>query len=401
MFDNEFDELFRSRLKDHPSAVPEDMWQRIVGKTEGRRGLSMWWWLPVTGAFVLITAVIFREHASKVLAVHQDSAAIGSFATTKSYAGKPAPTGPAQPYAVVPAKPYTVVPAKPGIPASADLVPEKPFATTPAAPKPAAPKPATPYTDGPAASKPAGTFDQTHSVSEPAILRSGFGPRSPSGPGFFSARGGAGYWLPNVEPLSLAFSSPYANRPNGKPIPCPDPEHLEVNSGWFLEAYFSPDILFTSQRQGFSWSAGARLGKTFNGRFSATIGLAYSHIVLQGYIDSFPVQPFNSLDLPVILGYQLAPGDQFSTTIHAGLIWNLHYWPVGTYYGMPYNNNTGLAFYFGFDFLKPVSSRWSIFTEPHFRYQLSNRSANLMQSPDLGGLSLGVRYNFTRRGGVR
>lgn len=370
MFDNEFDELFRSRLKDHPSAVPEGMWQRIVGKTEGRRDVGAWWWY-VTGAVVLIAGVLFREHASP------------------SSDGKPA--------VIAPGKSYATLSANPVIPGHADLPTGRSHTAAPA--RPVTPEPAVPYADGSAAPKPAGIAAQTHSVSEPAILRSGFGPRSQSGPGFFSITGGAGHWLPNREPFSLAFSSPYANHPAGKPIPCPDPANLNGNSGWFPEAYFSPDFPYNSHRQGFSYSAGGRLGKTINDRFFVTVGLEYSHIAPQASKDSIPGQPFNNIDLPVLLGYRI--GSAKNTFVHAGLIWNLYSRPGGGDNGIPYTSHTGLAFYLGLGFLQPLDSRWSVFVESHFRYQLSDRSANLVQSPDLGGVSFGVRYNLKGRGGAR
>ena len=59
---------------------------------------------------------------------------------------------------------------------------------------------------------------------------------------------------PLQPPIPLYFPSPSANRLKGNRLPCPNPEHLKENSGWFVEAYFSPDILFASNRQDFSYS---------------------------------------------------------------------------------------------------------------------------------------------------
>ena len=377
MFDNEFDELLRSRLKDHPSVVPEDMWQRICGHADSRRVWAHWGWYFVGVLVAGFVGGLF--YISRPAGHRNPGGTTGTGADLAAASHRPAahqmPTTQTQ---------------------SGDL---KRSSQTPGASKPAYP------------------LQQTNSVPDPALTRSsrsGSVPRSQNGPGFSftttEPRGGAAtpfaagrtvvHWLPSVALISRTFAAPRAKRLEGNPLACPDPENIKKNSGWFVEAYFSPDYLFTSNRQGFSYSAGVRFGTTFKDRFSVMTGLQFSHVSLGGNLDSALSQQFNNIDIPLLLGYRLGSSD-VTTYFHMGLIWNLHSQAVITDYGIRYRNNTGLAFFSGVDFLKRLSNHWSVFAEPHVRYQLTNRTANLLQSPDLGGVLLGVRYNFTRRAGVR
>lgn len=384
MFDNEFDELFRNRLKGHPSAVPDDMWLRIRGRADARGGFNPRRWYFI-GLVMLVAGLV------------------GGSRFWRSSHFVP---GRQQPPNAVAARQNSIAPN--GVAARRNL------SSSPAA-----------FAQGdPVVSKSLSPIPQTHSVSEPASLRSGSVPRSQSGPGFLATDAGTGAanpsaaaanpsaaanprtvaanrtsysWFPSLAHTSRAFASPFANWPKGNPIPSPVPTHPKEYSGWFVEPYFSPDFLFTSRRQGSSYSAGARLGKTLGQGFSASIGLQFSHVSLRPPDSSFLLtNQFNNIDLPVLLGYRLGSA-RFNTTIHAGLIWNLHSQSVGVAEPGIYNSSLGLSFYFGLEFLETYDSHWSIFAEPHIRYQLFNRKYDLLQSPDLGGLSLGVRYSFTRR----
>src|SRR5215472_1888795 len=65
MSDKAFDELFRIRLKDHPSAVPEDMWQRIGVEADDRKRFGLWRWYFV-GPVVLLAGLLFGPRIWRV-----------------------------------------------------------------------------------------------------------------------------------------------------------------------------------------------------------------------------------------------------------------------------------------------------------------------------------------------
>lgn len=134
----------------------------------------------------------------------------------------------------------------------------------------------------------------------------------------------------------------------------------------------------------------------------ASIGLEYSRLSLLHGHDSLSylrANVYKNIDLPVLIGYQLG-NNGFNATFHAGLVWNIHTSPADNSYA-PYQTSAGLSLYSCLVLLKTINSRLSLFAQPWVRYQVSNRTNDHWQSPDISGLSFGIRYNFTTPVGIK
>jgi hypothetical protein len=181
---------------------------------------------------------------------------------------------------------------------------------------------------------------------------------------------------------------------------------------WFLDVYFSPDIPFNNTNPSsinsyfkpeFSYTIGLRLDKSFGKHFSGKIGIQFSQINESSTLDSnSTIRHFHykSIDVPLLVGYEIQK-PHFNLTINAGLIFNIYSWysPNGRY-NLEYKKYTGYSLYLGFNYARPVNDKLIIFTEPYFRYRISNMvnsDEGFSQKINVAGLSLGVRYKFRRK----
>jgi cytoskeletal protein RodZ len=59
MTDNQFDDIFKKRLENFDSKVPDDMWQRINKKDKDRKGffIPRWYMLALLLLFTGLTSV--------------------------------------------------------------------------------------------------------------------------------------------------------------------------------------------------------------------------------------------------------------------------------------------------------------------------------------------------------
>src|SRR5580704_11783516 len=57
MTDNKFEEFFRNKLQDHPSPVPDDMWERIISDKKKDRGIFIFWKGYLLGGAILICLI--------------------------------------------------------------------------------------------------------------------------------------------------------------------------------------------------------------------------------------------------------------------------------------------------------------------------------------------------------
>lgn len=179
---------------------------------------------------------------------------------------------------------------------------------------------------------------------------------------------------------------------------------------WYMEVYVSPDLPFTPRRNWLSYSTGIRLSKMLTQRLSVSIGLQYSRINLKNSIgkrDSLTFLPpeadhFKNFDIPILIGYETGNA-HFRSVFHAGIIYNEHTCPDGGQYNPVYGlyrRNTGISLYLGMGLMARLNERISLFTEPYLRLQLSNRGSSTIpfsQRLDVGGLNLGLRYDFKKR----
>jgi len=195
---------------------------------------------------------------------------------------------------------------------------------------------------------------------------------------------------------------------------------------WFIEVYSSADIPFSkinsddpyilsirnvSEKMKLSYSIGLKLGIPICNRFSAEIGVQYAQINSVLEIDSGnrndPHNYYKGIDIPCILGYRLG-NNQFNTTIQAGIIVNAYAWYRGMIfenYGLVgistdiYKMHSGVSAYLGMNINKEVLNNLVVFTEPYFRYRLSdmaNANQPFTQKINVAGLALGLRYIFAK-----
>ena len=191
----------------------------------------------------------------------------------------------------------------------------------------------------------------------------------------------------------------------------------------FITGYFSPAFAFNKfttsntnyplsylnriYKIRFSYTAGFSIGKMFGKRFSAQTGILYTQVnmILQT-IDSanFKIKgKYSNIDVPIIAGYNIGHGN-FTTTIHAGMIFNLsassHGSAVYDGNGNPvdiYKSTTGISLYFGLGFAKQLNNAINLFAEPYFIYRpsyITKPEIPFKEQIDMSGISFGLRYNF-------
>jgi opacity protein-like surface antigen len=116
---------------------------------------------------------------------------------------------------------------------------------------------------------------------------------------------------------------------------------------------------------------------------------------------------YKSFDIPILVGYQTA-GDRFKAAFNTGVILNVktNYKgetldsslnPVDINSINAYKNKTGVSLYLGLGLSTKLNGNLQLFTEPYIKYHLSNMTGPYQpfsQKINVGGLSLGLRYNF-------
>jgi len=116
---------------------------------------------------------------------------------------------------------------------------------------------------------------------------------------------------------------------------------------------------------------------------------------------------YKSFDLPLIIGYETA-GERYKASFNTGIIMNIKTTYKGDILDSSlnavdvnsknfYKSNTGMSLYFGLGLSTQLNDNFQLFTEPYIRYRLSNMTNTnqaFTQKINVGGLSLGLRYNF-------
>jgi opacity protein-like surface antigen len=116
---------------------------------------------------------------------------------------------------------------------------------------------------------------------------------------------------------------------------------------------------------------------------------------------------YKSIDVPILVGYETG-GERLKTSFNTGVILNIRTSYKGDILDASlnaadintshvYKSNTGMSLYFGLGVSTKVNNNLRLFTEPYIRYRLSSMTGALQpfsQKINVGGLSLGLRYNF-------
>lgn len=238
-------------------------------------------------------------------------------------------------------------------------------------------------------------------------------------------------------------------------------EREPVITGIFMEVYGSPDIPMskitsknsnylrqkdsTSQMQ-LSYTLGLRIGAMIGEHWTGKIGIQYSDINEKfSYLNSNAMRTvpvietrtvtdgnggnrtivdtsnllqvgkqykltynhYKSIDIPLTLGYSIH-GERVTTGFNTGMIFNLRTMYKGDILDSNlapadinatdiYKNRTGMSLYFSLSLQAKLNSQLSLFTEPYLRYRLNNMTGGYQpfaQKINVGGLSIGLRYNF-------
>ena len=213
-----------------------------------------------------------------------------------------------------------------------------------------------------------------------------------------------GSLLPGLQPIPHALGHLSAKLPVTPSPITPQKDSTIRSSRWYLDVYASPDLpipsgaLANSQKASFSYTLGLRLTRSFGQHFSGSIGLQYGRINTHTTSQDSGFLPINrhfkssSFDIPVLIGYQIKK-EHLLVAIHTGIIFNAYT------FGDLYKHHTGLSLYLGVNMVEKINDRLSFFTEPYYRYRLSNMldpSWYFHQKIDIARLSAGIRYHLKK-----
>ena len=133
-----------------------------------------------------------------------------------------------------------------------------------------------------------------------------------------------------------------------------------------------------------------------------------------GYKYTKTINQYRNIEIPIILSWRSEKiDDQWSWSVSGGLILNAYSWNNGstidTALGVvsisskssgAYSSAFGVSVMAAASIERKLNDNWAIFTEPYFRYGLSNNITSkfgFQQKFNSVGLSLGIRYKFGNR----
>ncbi|HEV2481569.1 MAG TPA: hypothetical protein VGS79_17985 [Puia sp.] len=392
MLDNEFDQIFRDRLLDHPSKVRQGLWKQV--HTHLVRYNAFWKWyfvgpsavaVAVTGYFLVaaIRSSSSAKHPSPTAAVatynvhpNPDSSALaGSSTPGSSTPRSSAGSAQSSSAAASPAPAQATTPgAKVTSPATSAPTSSTPTATAgPVAASPAALGPAT--ASATSNSTPAGTTVRTTPHPSPAAHRNRRRPGSSAGrpandatatstvaTGSDASRptstGSGANRLTNTSPGTnkpanathppipaqltasaklatlkirgdIAAATTNPKKPQQLILPARRPRKLPPVR---VDAFGSPEY-FASNIFGFSYGAGARVTIVFKNHWTFTSGIQYERIAVTGNpkdssLGYLPPGTIKNIHLPLLLGYATG-NDRFTFSANAGVLLTLRSFAAG------------------------------------------------------------------------
>ncbi|HEV3224266.1 MAG TPA: hypothetical protein VGZ90_15395 [Puia sp.] len=169
---------------------------------------------------------------------------------------------------------------------------------------------------------------------------------------------------------------------------------------WYLDLYASPDYPITHEygQSKLSYTLGVRINRSLGKHFSIKTGIQYSQVNIGG-VDSNSfgtIIHLMRLDLPILAGYSVGD-EKLRTTFNGGVMLNLYTWLRGNYTPDFFKTNTGFSLYLGVNFETKINEKFSLFGEPYYRYQLTSMtvsSVSIMKFIDIVGINIGARYYF-------
>jgi hypothetical protein len=372
--DNEFDQLFRDRLRGHSSPVGGDLWRRVhtrIGSpvVRGVHLLRHWRWI---GAGAATVTVAFAAHLVLTPLA-------------------PAPKKPAHPTA----NHYSSISAaanRPGHPVVSGLTP------TDDRIRAAISAPVNPETNR-------ASIAVRHEGTVPNRESSGTSGRPPSDAKVVLRHPGSYVDLPNIAQVG---ARPGINARRVLPVPAqtpgrPSKSPITLNSRapfhpfTFISVYGSPD--FPNKDYDYSWTGGVRFTWQFARHWSVTTGVQYVQLnVPEADFGGIPTSPFHfsNVGIPVLAGYT-TNFSRYNLTVTGGVILNVSEKAVGFkdyILASPPWDREGNDLAVGFEIERPVNSSWAVFLQPYVREQLYNGEFYFPSKTITNGVLLGARYRL-------
>ncbi len=437
MNEDQYNKFFRDKLLKHPSQVPDDMWERIMGKKK-RRYFFFWLFMALLPASFMAGYFLMQKstnsHNATYTSLVKQKTVRGNNKDTALISDKQKEPLPQQGKEKnKPAKKETNETSANATDAiSGDATQDiYPKATQPinhkqerplyANNKPSSLKKNTleEKKELSAGTGKADSMENTKNITDASVANNGSYEKPKGNDKATSMNTVTSDPLakdPSQESISKKDTASHAKRDTSSK----KSKAVARNRNTFFTVYFSPAIpiskytpdniynpLYYSQMK-LSYTMGASIGKTFGKKFSAQTGLLYSQVnMIQPTNDSARPKTkviYRNLDAPLIFGYNMIPGN-FTTTIHAGAIFNLSASTKGSAFydstGNPvniYRKNTGISLYFGLAFTQRLNRNMNLFAEPYFMYRPSYIATPqfplFKQQINMTGISLGLKYNF-------
>jgi hypothetical protein len=375
--DNQMDELFKDRLRDYPSSVPADMWDRILAKK--KRDRMIWLFFALFAIGILTLGLT----GGYLLLDQKNSGAPVAMGHTKI---NPKPIATDTLKASLPNLPSTPVHTGPDI---MNAVNKKM------------------HQKKNAQLNHSGNFDHAH-LNIPEKVSSSHGQNGSealtvSNDSNELEKNKAAYKKDSMVTKPLVKAAPGDSSKTAN-VKKPEIKKKLNNGKWFLDVYASPDYPIVPphefQQSKLSYSIGIKINRSLGKHFSIKTGIQFSQVnMITGY-DSLGLGTTHlmRLDLPVLAGYSVGD-EKFKTTFNGGVIFNLYTWLQGDDIPEIFKTNTGLSLYLGVNFERRINDKFSLFGEPYYRYQLTPMTISSfggLKFIDIAGLSIGARYYFKK-----
>jgi hypothetical protein len=386
--DNQMDEFFKGRFRDYPSAVPEDMWERIMEKKKRDRMI----WLFFTGLFAVVILSLGLGGGYFILNQKKSISAIGMDSTKINQIPIIADT----------LKANSSKADSAGLSSGQDQM-QSPQINESDKKTKQKDKTRNNYSDNFDNVKTNTKDNSTSSKSENTYM-------AQPGPAVSSKSTDSNNVIENKKVKNKdslgtkAFvKTPLADSSQSKNLKKPETKNFLNNRKWYVDLFISPDYPIVSpherEQSKLSYTIGIKLNRSIGKYFTVKTGIQYSQVNIVGNDSVFggSTMHLGRLDLPVLAGY-LISDDNLKTTVNGGAIFNLYTWVPGSYNF--FKTNTGVGLYLGVNFEEKINDKISLFAEPYYRYQLTSMtvsSVSSMKFIDIIGINIGARYYFKKK----
>jgi hypothetical protein len=472
-YNQRFDEHIKEQLQDYTPPVHPRIWENIANKREKKRPAGFWFTLLNQRSMVLLAGLLLLAGAGGYFLFNSRTADINEQTAVSTTLTKEAAA--TENTAAATTAPEAAAGNAPGnLPAAAANANSAVTANnTPAASTSNAGRnivnslgksgQATATENNNLFAATGGAKKYNRQASQKIKIKNGVAAYEEANTGEATGEPEADYVLPfkfftaekNTTPKTVAALNKRRTA-NVKEPGCPTIEENAAGNKTYIEVYGGPDMAFRSMSDtgnsvylqkrkestkfSSAFSAGIRYTKVFNNGVSIRTGINYSQInekftynqgnIVQvvyiinatgDTIGSYTTtgsrykttyNKFRTLDIPVVLGYEIGNGN-FHTNINAGVIINAYSWqkgevldrnlqPVDITTGKsssPYQfkTNIGVGFIGSVSLYYKMNEKLHLMAEPYFRYNLAPASKEIItfkQKYNTAGLRLGLRLDI-------